>query len=403
MTDPRPAPAGRRLAALPVPPTARAAVLLPRVARALDGSGDALLPVPADDPRESGRLTGALPPGSVVDDTVAMVVATSGTTGTPKGAMLPGPALVAGARATHGRLGGPGTWLLPLPPHHIAGMQILVRSVVAGTEPVIVDVTRGFDPEDIVAATRRMPVGRRYTSLVPTQLVKVLDHPGAVDALRTFDAILVGGAATPAALRERAEAAGLALVRTYGMSETCGGCVYDGVPLDGVRVRIAPGTSRIVLGGPVVAAGYLGAPGHPAFAEPGWFRTDDAGEFDDGVLTVTGRLDEAITTGGLTVVPQVVEAVLERVPGVRACAVVGLPDERLGRRVAVAIVPDTSPHAPGTPGAPGTPTLETLRSAVARELGPRAAPREMFVVDALPMRGIGKVDRWALHARLTGG
>ncbi|WP_182359101.1 o-succinylbenzoate--CoA ligase [Tomitella gaofuii] len=400
MTEPRPASAGRRLAALTVPPTARAAALLPRIARALDGDGDALLPVPADDPREAGRLTDALPPGSVVDEAVAMIVATSGTTGTPKGALLTGSALVAGARATQDRLGGPGTWLLPLPPHHIAGMQILVRSVVAGTEPVIVDVTRGFAPEDLVAATRRMPAGRRYTSLVPTQLVKALDDPGAVDALRTFDAILVGGAATPGALRERAAAAGLALVRTYGMSETCGGCVYDGVPLDGVRVRIEPGTSRIVLGGPVVAAGYLGAPGHPAFSEPGWFRTDDAGEFDGDVLTVTGRLDEAITTGGLTVVPQVVEAVLERVPGVRACAVVGLPDDRLGRRVAVAVVRDAAADAPGAAGAP---TLESLRSAVAQELGPRAAPREMFVVDALPLRGIGKVDRRALLARLTGG
>ncbi|QDQ96524.1 o-succinylbenzoate--CoA ligase [Tomitella fengzijianii] len=398
MTVPSSARAGRRLAALPVPSSPRAVALLPRIAAAIDGDGDALLPVPAGDERETARLTGALPPGSPVGGGVAMVVATSGTTGTPKGALLTGSALAAGARATHSRLGGPGTWLLPLPPHHIAGMQVLVRSVVAGTEPVIVDVARGFRPEALVDAARRMPAGRAYTSLVPTQLVKALDDPAATDALRGFDAILVGGAATPATLCEHAADAGLTLVRTYGMSETCGGCVYDGVPLDGVRVRLEPvpgqeGTGRVLLGGPVLAAGYLDAPDHPAFADPGWFRTDDAGTVDDGVLTITGRLDEAITSGGLTVVPQVVEAVLNRVPGVRECAVVGLPDDRLGERVVVAVVSGAGP----------APTLESLRSAVADRLGAKAAPRAMFIVDELPLRGPGKVDRRTLRARLEGG
>ena len=384
---------GRRLAVLPVPSSAGVASLLPRLAEAVGGLGDALLPVPADDRRETGRLTAALPPGTPVDDDVAMVVATSGTTGVPKGAMLPGRALIAGAHATHARLGGPGRWLLPLPPHHIAGMQILVRSVVAGTEPTVLDLSGGFDPAAFTAAARSMPAGRRYTSLVPTQLVKALEHPDAVGALRMFDAVLVGGAATSPALRERAVDAGVALVRTYGMSETCGGCVYEGVPLDGVRVRIEPETSRILLGGDVLAAGYLNAPAHPAFGDPGWFRTDDAGVFADGVLTVTGRLDEAITSAGLTVVPQVVESVLERVPGVRACAVVGLPDERLGQRVAVAVVPGAGP----------APTLAALRSAAEAQLGAKAAPREMFLLDELPLRGIGKIDRRALLARLQRG
>lgn len=389
--------AHRLLAALPVPADQRASGLLPRIGDALAGAGDALLPVPVADEAEASRLTGALPPGTPVGDEVAMVLATSGTTGTPKGAMLPGSALTAGARATHEHLGGPGTWLLALPPHHVAGMQILVRSVVAGTEPLIQDVSNGFGTAPFVEAAHSMPAGRRYTSLVPTQLVKALDDPAATDALRSFDAILVGGAATPAALRERAEAAGLHLVRTYGSSETCGGCVYDGVPLDGVRVRIEPQTSRILLGGDVLAAGYLNAADHRAFAEPGWFRTDDAGTFDGGVLTVTGRLDEAITSGGLTVVPQVVEAVLERVPGVRACAVVGLPDERLGQRVVVAVVQD------GPPEDPSGPSLAALRSAVATELGDKAAPRELFLVNELPLRGIGKVDRRALAQALSGG
>ncbi len=381
---------GRRLAVLRVPPSGQVAAALPRLSEAIDGRGDALLPVPAGDGMESDRLTSALPPGTPVGDGVAMVIATSGTTGVPKGAMLTGRALLAGARATHERLGGPGHWLLPLPPHHIAGMQILVRSIVAGTEPTVLDVSGGFDPAAFAEAAGTISAGRRYTSLVPTQLVKVLGHPGALDALRTFDAVLVGGAATPAALRKRAAAAGVELVRTYGMSETCGGCVYDGAPLGGVRVRIDPETSRILLGGDVLAAGYLNAPGHPAFAEPGWFRTDDAGVFDNGLLTVTGRLDEAITSGGLTIVPQVVEAVLERVPGVHACAVVGLPDERLGQRVAAAVVPGAGP----------APTLAALRSAAEAQLGAKAAPREMFLLDELPLRSIGKIDRRALVTRL---
>lgn len=392
----------RRVDAFPVPGGNAATSLLPRISDALDGLGDALLPVPADDARETERLTGALAPGTRVDDAVAMIVATSGTTGVPKGALLNGSALVSGARATYDRLGGPGSWLLPLPPHHIAGMQVLVRSVVAGTDPVVLDVSAGFSPAALVEAAGRLPPGRRYTSLVPTQLVKALDDPAAVDTLRGFDAILVGGAATPAPLRERAADAGLHLVRTYGMSETCGGCVYDGVPLDGVRIRIEPGTGRILLGGAVLASGYLGMPDHPAFAEPGWFRTDDAGTFDDGVLTVTGRLDEAITSGGLTVVPQVVEAVIERVAGVRACAVVGLADARLGRRVVAAIVPvparSAGPAGSAEPANP--PTLDGIRAAVTRELGANAAPRGLFILDALPLRGPGKVDRRSLEERL---
>ncbi|WP_220126950.1 o-succinylbenzoate--CoA ligase [Rhodococcus spelaei] len=358
--------------------------------RALSGGGEALLPVPAGDGREIARLTDALRPGEPIDDSIALVVATSGTTGIPKGAMLTAAALRASGEATHARVGGPGSWLLALPPHHIAGLQVLLRGLLAGTEPVIVDVARGFDPAALPAAVATMTGPRRYTSLVPTQLVKALDHPGATAALAELDAVLLGGAATPAPVLARAVAAGITVVRTYGMSETCGGCVYDGVPLDGVRVRIAE-DARVLLGGPVLASGYRRLPDHPAFAEPGWFRTDDSGTVTDGVLRVLGRLDEAISTGGLTVVPQVVEAALAGHPAVAECAVVGLPDPRLGQRVVVAVVP--------TPGA--TPTLAELRAHVEATLDPTAAPRELHLLDALPVRGPGKVDRRALAARLS--
>lgn len=353
-----------------------------------DGAGGtAFAPMPAGHAREIERLTAALRPGEPIADEVAVVVATSGTTGVPKGAMLSAAALRASATATHQRLGGPGRWLLAMPAHHVAGLQVLLRSVAAGYPPAVLDVSQGFDPDRFAAAADALDGPRRYTSLVPTQLIKALDHAAATAALAALDGVLIGGAATPAAVIERAVAAGITIVRTYGMSETCGGCVYNGVPLDGVRVDIAP-DGRIRLGGDTLALGYRGLPDHPAFADAGWFRTDDAGLLDDGVLRVLGRLDEAISTGGLTVVPQVVEAVLAGHPAVRECAVFGLPDDRLGERVAVAVVPADSA---------GAPTLTELRDYVAGRLDRTAAPRELRILTELPLRGPGKVDRAALR------
>lgn len=374
------------LESVPIPTGPAAADILPRLSRVLAGDGPAVLPVPADDPREIERLHDALAPGTPIHDDVALVVATSGTTGTPKGAMLSASALVASATATEERLGGPGSWLLALPAHHIAGMQVLLRSVLAGTSPVIMDVSHGFDPVALIEAVGRMSGPLRYTSLVPGQLVKAFENPEAVAALASLDAVLLGGAATPMPLREKAIGAGVRLVRTYGMSETAGGCVYDGVPLRNTVVRIDEG--RVVLGGTTLASGYRNLPDHPAFAEPGWFRTDDAGTIVDGVLSVTGRLDEAISTGGLTVVPQVVEAVLATHPAVLECAVIGLPDERLGQRVVAAVV------------ASAPVTLAQLRSHVASSLDITAAPRELFLVESLPTRGPGKLNRAELRAVL---
>ena len=267
-------------------------------------------------------------------------------------------------------------------------MQVLLRSVLAGTQPVIVDVSAGFDPAALPGAVAAMSGPRRYTSLVPTQLVKALGDRAAVEALASLDAVLLGGAATPAPVLAQATEAGITVVRTYGMSETSGGCVYDGIPLSGAQIRIDDG--RVLLGGPMLASGYRGLPDHPAFAEPGWFRTDDAGAVVDGVLRISGRLDEAISTGGLTVVPQVVEAALADHPAVRECAVIGIKDPRLGQRVVAVVVPEGE-----------APTLDELRAHAQRTLDVTAAPRELFVVDALPLRGPGKLDRAALVARFS--
>ncbi|WP_232100628.1 o-succinylbenzoate--CoA ligase [Mycolicibacterium litorale] len=351
------------------------------------GRGPALLPTPAADADESARLGDALRVGAPIDADVAVVVPTSGTTGSPKGAMLTAAALRASAHATHTRLGGPGRWLLALPAHHIAGLQVLVRSVVAGERPVALPAS--FDPDDLVSAVARMGPGRRYVSLVSVQLDKVLRSPAATAALATFDAVLIGGGPMPPELAEKAAAAGIFVVRTYGMSETAGGCVYDGVALDGVRVRLDG--SRIVLGGPTLATGYRNPVQPDPFAEPGWFRTGDVGALDeDGMLRVLGRVDDAISTGGLTVMPPLVEAVLSRHPAVADCAVFGVPDERLGQRVVAAVVVAAGAAAP---------TLAELRAHVAGELDATAAPRELHVVDEVPRRGIGKVDRRRLSAQ----
>ena len=328
--------------------------------------------------------------GGPIDDDVAVVVSTSGTTGVPKGAMLTAAALAASAEATHRRLGGQGRWVLALPAYHVAGLQVLVRSVVAGTTPVA--VSAGFDRDELASAVASLGSGRRYTSLVAAQLDRALRDPAATSALASLDAVLIGGGPMPHGVAERASAAGVSVVRTYGMSETAGGCVYDGVALEGVRVRIDD-DGRVVLGGTTLAKGYRNPMQPNPFAEPGWFRTDDIGAVDDsGVLTILGRVDDAISTGGLTVLPQLVEAVLATHPAVAECAVFGVTDERLGQRVVAAVVVAAGRAAP---------RMAELRAHVAQTLDPTAAPRELHILDELPRRGIGKLDRQRLIELFT--
>ena len=346
-----------------------------------------MLPVPADDDRQTDLLTTALRAGDEIEDDVAVVMSTSGTTGQPKGAMLTAAALRASADATHHRLGGPGHWLLALPAHHIAGLQVLVRSVIADNTPVA--VSPKFETAEVADAVSGMGPGRRYASLVALQLDKAMADATARAALAELDAVLIGGGPMPARIAESAAAAGITVVRTYGMSETAGGCVYDGAPLDGVQVRVGP-DGRIALGGATLAKGYRNPPDRDPFAEPGWFITDDVGALDSsGILRVLGRIDDAISTGGLTVFPQLVEAVLAAHPRVVDCAVFGLPDERLGQRVAAAVVAAADYTAP---------TLDELRTHVKAMLDATAAPREVHIVEELPRRGIGKIDRRRLIA-----
>ncbi len=388
-------PSGRRTLTTVEVPLRPAVVkrLLPAVAGALAG-GDALLPLPSSPAAVRDELMTEFAPRRPLEDGVAFIVPTSGSTGRPKGALLSAAAVRASAEATLERLGGPGRWLLALPATHIAGLMVLARSVVAGTEPVAVDLSDGFDPELFAAASVQVFAGhgRRYTALVPRQLSMLLHAGGApLSALTGYDAVLAGGAAADGALLDRARKAGVEIVTTFGMTETCGGCVYDGVPLDGVRVDLAD-DGRIRLAGPMLASGYRLRPDlAPSFAG-GRFTTSDLGLLDaEGRLTVLGRADDVVVSGGENVPLTAVDLAVASHPDVAEALSVAVPDAEWGERVVVAVVPADAARPP---------SLDSVRAHV-RERHPVAyAPKELHVLEALPTLPGGKTDRRALAARL---
>lgn len=312
-----------------------------------------------------------------------IVVRTSGSTGTAKDVVLSHAAVLASAHAALERLGGPGQWLSAIPAIGVGGLQVLVRSIVAGVEPVFAD-----DHPDLRASIEAMTGKRRYASLVPTQLHRLADD---LSVLASLDAVLIGGAATPGALLDAARDAGVNVVRTYGMSETCGGCVYDGVPLDGVRMRV-DAEHQVHLAGPVLFDGY-GDPHQPTGIVDGWFATHDLGTIEDGRLSITGRSDDVIISGGVNIpLPAVTEA-LRGHEGVGDAIAVGVPDDEWGSRVVAYLVPADAVCLDGL-------RLDEVRDAVEAAGLPRTwAPREVVLVDALPLLPGGKVDRQALRDR----
>ena len=350
------------------------------VAAALDG-GPAVLPLA---PGAEGLRDG-MAPAQPVEPNTAVIIATSGSTGEPKGVLLSAGALRASAEATHARLGGPGHWLLATPAQYIGGLQVIVRSLVGGTTCTALP-PGPFRPERFAEAAALVGGSPRYTALVPTQLTRLLDAGGGgLAAARSFDAIIIGAAATSGGLRDRAVEAGVRIVPAYGMSETASGCVYDGVPLDGVRVDLDP-DGRILVAGPVLAHGYRLRPDLTAesFVD-GWFRTGDRGRLLDGRLEVLGRIDDVINTGGVKVSAGAVERALCACAGVRESCVVGVPDAEWGEIVVAAVIPDGEP-----------PSVADLRAAVRSAAGATAVPKRFEFVEALPLRGPGKIDRAAV-------
>jgi O-succinylbenzoic acid--CoA ligase len=316
-----------------------------------------------------------------------LVVETSGSTGVPKQVVLSRAAMLASARATQVRLGGPGQWLLNLPATYVAGVQVLLRSALAGTTPVFLDEHDGF-----AEAASAMTGDRRYVSLVPTQLVRMLGSARDVEALRTFDTVLVGGAAVEESLRRRAAEHGVRVVATYGMSETCGGCVYDGMPLDGVALAIGT-DGRVRIGGPVLFDGYDGRPDLTAeVLRDGWFTTSDLGRLDDdGRLHVLGRADDVIVSGGVKVPAPAVARRLREHPRVDAAEVVGVRDAEWGQRVVAVVVSQQGVAARNVP------PLDDLRNWVSQVHPREWAPRQLIRVPDLPLLPSGKVDRLAIE------
>lgn len=369
---------------------------LPVLSAALDGSGPAILPLPAESPRRERLLELVQPVEPLEAADTALLVPTSGSTGRAKIALLPRQALVASAQATHDALGGPGRWLLALPLTHIAGLQVLTRSIVSGFPPVQVDSESGFRPAELAEAAGRLldDIGPepRYAALVPTQLHRVLEQGGsAVSALMALDAVLLGGSAPPAGLVERAHAAGITLVQTYGMTETCGGCVYDGAPLRGVHVSLRA-DNQICLSGRVLFAGYRGDPERTREClQNGMFLTNDIGHFDaHDRLVVDGRVDDIVVSGGVNVSCTEVWQVLSKHPDVVEIAITTAPDREWGQRVvAVAVVRSQL-------------SLSSLRSFAAGLLEPAALPQQLVVVERLPMLATGKPDTVAIQ-RLARG
>jgi O-succinylbenzoic acid--CoA ligase len=361
------------------------------LAAALDGTGPAIVPLDADLPaarldalfrtfapdeiEDAGGVTTVRSVQNGVTGDTAVIIGTSGSTGEPKGVRLSAAALLHSARASLARLGAEAgeRWLCCLPVTHIAGLQVLVRSVVSGTDPVLAEKA---DSQTIATS------GCAHISLVPTQLQRLA---GDLSILNAFKSVLLGGAAAADGQVDRARTAGVPVVTTYGMSETCGGCVYNHVPLDGVQLRTAP-DGRIQINGPVLFSGYRNRPDltGAVIDEHGWFTTSDLGKIaPDGRLSVDGRADDMINTGGHKVSPHEIAAILEACPAVREAAVFGEPDSQWGQRVTAFVVPASFSNPP---------RLEELRAAVQKRLPAYAAPRALFIVRAMPLLPSGKPD-----------
>jgi o-succinylbenzoate---CoA ligase len=373
------------------------AVALPRPAAAHAivaawEAGEAVLPLDPDAPGpELARALAAARPtqlvdgggrsrlrdGQPVEPGVAAVVATSGTSGVPKAVELGADAVGWSALAVSSALdAGPGDrWLCCLPLHGVAGLAVVARAWRTGLP---VEVHERFDPGAVGAAAGRATL----VSLVPTMLGRLL---AAGAEVARFRRVLLGGAIIPGGLLDEAAARGVEVVRTYGLTETFGGVVHNGHPLDGVEVMVAPG-GEVQLRGPMLFRRYRGDPALTAeVLRDGWLRTGDLGRLGpDGRLVVLGRRDELVISGGVNVHPGEVEVVLATHPAVAEVAVAGRPDPEWGQRVAAYVVP----RDPATP-----PTLAELRAFALERLAPAKAPRELVLVPALPRGPSGKLLR----------
>jgi O-succinylbenzoic acid--CoA ligase len=373
---------------------------------ALAGGGPAVVPRDAAAPAREDNAWPDTDPVATVQQNVALVIETSGSTGSPKRVALSTDALLASAAASAGAMGGQGQWVLALPAHYVAGAQVLVRSIAAQTEPLIYG-SGHFDPASFAELAAELTSDLRFVSLVPVQLSRLLTaaEDGAhevAQALRRFDGILVGGQALTESVRERATAIGARILGTYGSSETAGGCVYDGQPIGATVVREVDG--ELEIAGPTLAEGYLRDPARTAaaFHEADglrWYRTGDVGRVDaQGRVTVLGRADNVIISGGEKVLLDEVERAVRMLDGYEHAVVVPADDAQWGQ-VPVVVAERVSAATTGD-GRAGDSALAEVRAFVAERAGRAAAPARIAMLPSLPMLSSGKPDRVAI-ARLV--
>lgn len=398
------------MAALPLreievtPGVAGIAEVRAALAARLDGDGPAFALVPKPSRHVSADYARMVrhavqpdaPLGPDLDDDTALVAATSGSTGTPRGVLITRANLRAAVEASWEHIPGlqACAWALALPVTSIGGFGALVRAHLAGTPLHVLPSIGGaapFHADDLPELQVQEPFA---VSLVPTQIADILASPRATDWLARATAVLVGAAATPADLAQRARDAGIALYTTYGMTETTGGCVYDGIPLPGVSIEFDDNGVISVIG-PQVAAGYRGLPAETAaaFSDTGArrrFRTADHGEWRDGRLVITGRIDDVVTVHGVNVALGAVESLVRSEFGVQEAAVVAVPDPRQGHRViAYVVMADRA-------------GLQAIGPLVTERLGAVARP-EVVEVERLPYLPNGKIDRLALRTAAAQG
>jgi O-succinylbenzoic acid--CoA ligase len=293
----------------------------------------------------------------------AVAIGTSGTTGTSKEVLLTSTALISSARASNTFIGAkPGqTWSLLLPLTHVAAVNVIVRSMELGTTPIDLRDFHGDYPR------------ANYTAIVPTQLFRALNgDQRLLDHLKSANAVLVGGAALSSSLRNQAELAGIKVVTTYGMTETCGGCVYDGTALDGVEIEIRKG--RICIKGSVLAASIA--------LNDGWFETNDLGHYDNQQLVVTGRADDVIISGGENLSLNAVENSLSVAFPTTLFAAFSVEDPQWGQSLHIAVV--------------GAISDDEIAMHLEKNLGHFAKPKGIHHMTSLPLLGIGKIDRKSL-------
>jgi O-succinylbenzoic acid--CoA ligase len=318
-------------------------------------------------------------------------VETSGSTARPKRVRLSGSALIASARAPAGEI-GEGGWVLALPLSYIAGIMVVIRSLVAET-PLVDARHEPFDAREFTQLASVLADGTWFTALVPAQLVRLVDlaerDTSARDALRRFSRILVGGQAIPSGLIDRATARGIRVTKTYGSAETAGGVVYDGRPIGDTRVRIAE-DGRVVIATSSLADEYHGDTELTATSfrvDDGtrWWHTTDVGELTDGELAILGRMDDIIITGGIKVSLGDIDRVLESA-GIDAVAS-WFADDTWGQVPALVSTSDLD--------------REVVRDLIERELSKAARPYRFVTVSELPRLSSGKIDRRALRALLA--